>query len=389
MISVGPDPAARRDDRPAGPPESPFARRPGLPRRLLRPFLWGPAWLFGAASLVSGLAVLAALPVLQFLSLGYLLEAGGRVARTGRLRDGFLGVWRAALVGAAAASAWLLLLPLRLVASLTASARLIDPDSGVTRGWETGLAVVTVLTVLAEVLAAQCLLAIWRGGRLGYFVQPFTHPIRWYVEVRDTVWDFVLSLRLPYYFWLGVRGFAGGLAWLALPVTLLALGTKVPAAGLLGGLLLAVVLLYVPFLQMRFAAENRFRALFAWRAVRADFRRAPVAFAVALVVALLFAVPLYLLKIELVPREVTWLPGLVFIVFIFPARLLAGWAVGRARRREAPRHWLFRWAARPVMLAAAAVYVGVVFFTQFTSWHGVASLYEQHAFLLPVPFLGG
>jgi hypothetical protein len=29
----------------------------------------------------------------------------------------------------------------------------------------------------------------------------------------------------------------------------------------------------------------------------------------------------------------------------------------------------------------------IVYFTQFTSWHGVASLYEQHAFLLPVPFL--
>src|SRR5438045_7866522 len=49
-------------------------------------------WLFGAATLVVGLAVLAAVPILQFLTLGYLLEAGGRVARTGKLRNGFIGV---------------------------------------------------------------------------------------------------------------------------------------------------------------------------------------------------------------------------------------------------------------------------------------------------------
>ena len=43
------------------------------------------------ATLIVALAVLAVLPIMQFLSLGYLLEAGGRVARTGRLREGFIG----------------------------------------------------------------------------------------------------------------------------------------------------------------------------------------------------------------------------------------------------------------------------------------------------------
>src|SRR5262245_20787945 len=45
--------------------------------RCLRGAFWTVTWLFGAASLMIGLAVLAALPILQFLSLGYLLEAGG------------------------------------------------------------------------------------------------------------------------------------------------------------------------------------------------------------------------------------------------------------------------------------------------------------------------
>ena len=51
--------------------------------------------------------VLAALPVLQFLSLGYLLEAGGRVARSGRLREGFIGVRTAAATHNAIDASWL------------------------------------------------------------------------------------------------------------------------------------------------------------------------------------------------------------------------------------------------------------------------------------------
>ena len=34
------------------------------------------------------------------------------------------------------------------------------------------------------------------------------------------------------------------------------------------------------------------------------------------------------------------------------------------------------------------VYGFFVWLSQYLSWYGVASLYEQHAFLLPVPFMG-
>jgi hypothetical protein len=33
------------------------------------------------------------------------------------------------------------------------------------------------------------------------------------------------------------------------------------------------------------------------------------------------------------------------------------------------------------------LYVLILFFTQYTTWEGIYSLYQQHAFLLPVPFL--
>ena len=127
--------------------------------------------------------------------------------------------------------------------------------------------------------------------------------------------------------------------------------------------------------------------MFELRAVRAMFCRAPVAFWFALFVTLLSAIPLYLLKIELTPREVTWLPSLMFVAFIFPARLLTGWAVGRANRRSTPRHFIFRWLSRLAALPVVGAYALIVYFTQYLSWYGPASLLEQHAFLVPVPFL--
>jgi hypothetical protein len=351
-------------------------------------------WLFGVAVLMIGLAVLAALPVLQFLSLGYLLEAGGRVARSNRLRDGFIGVRLAARLGGIVLGSWLMLLPARFVADLAYSAQIIDPGGRVAAGWRIGLFVLIALTALHISLACA------RGGRLRYFFWPFNfiwvllRLLRggYYAEARDTVWDTFLSLHLPYYFWLGLRGFAGALTWLVLPVTLLALGRLsnplAPLVGFLGALLLALVLVYLPFLQMRLAMTNRLAAVFEILQARRNFRHAPWAFAFAFVVTLLFALPLYLLKIEMVPREAAWLPSLVFIAFIFPARLLTGWAMGRAVHRAAPRHWFFRWTGRLPFLPAALFFVLIVFFTQYTSWNGVWSLYEQHAFLVPVPFFG-
>ena len=70
--------------------------------------------------------------------------------------------------------------------------------------------------------------------------------------------------------------------------------------------------------------------------MRKRFRQAPWAFALTLFLTALFALPLYLLKIEMIPRETVWLPSLVFLAFIFPARVLTGWAYARAARRISP-----------------------------------------------------
>jgi hypothetical protein len=393
-------------------------------------------WCFGVFSLIVGLAFLSAIPVLNLLSLGYLLEVSGRIARTGKFTAGFVGMRKASRVGSAVFGAFLVLLPLRFTLSMATQGRIIDPTSSATEGWA------FAHFLLSIVLGIHVLIACARGGKLRHFLWPFPHPLRpvfwlggkllavaawplrklgvlpqpvqvevvdalprpesrlrrWlrapvaetargYTLARDAVWDFVVSLRLPYYFWLGARGFVGTVVWLAIPVTCLALGHRAPLLGFLGAALLAFVVLHLPFLQARFAAHNRLSAIFELRAVRRQFQRAPIAWWTAVATTLLFALPLYLAKIEMVPAEIGSVLSLLFVVFIFPARLLTGWAYARSLRREQPRHWVFRWMSSLAMVPVAGFYVLVIFFTQYLAWYGKLSLIEQHAFLVPAPFL--
>jgi hypothetical protein len=280
-------------------------------------------------------------------------------------------------------------LPLYFISIQAEAAQIIAPNSSIAKQWHTWL------SVLATLAALHATAALLRGGRLRHFANPLNLP--WllvravrgglYTEARDRLWNTVVGLRLPYYFWLGVRGFLGAFLWLAIPLLLLGLGHRAPLVGVIGGLMLAVVVLYVPFLQVRFARDNRLRTFREFRQVRAAFRRAPLAFALALWVHLSFAMPLYILKIELIPRDLVFLEGLMFLLFIFPARLLGGWAYARGARRAVPRFWLFRWSGRLAVVPVVLAYVFVVFLSQHLGWKGITTLYEQHAFLLPVPFV--
>lgn len=353
----------------------------------------GLEWLFGFVALLVLVAACSVVPVLNFLSLGYLLHVSGTVARTGRFRDGFIGVRKAAVLGSIAAGTWIVVWPARLVSKMWKDAELISPGSGVARAWHAGLVVVIAITLVH--LFWSCV----RGGKLRHFLWP--QPLRFmrwlrtgqkFEGVQSRITDYVVGLHLPTYFWLGLRGFVGALAWLIVPVGILLAATRLPVGGsvllsLLGGGLLLAVAIHLPFLQARFAESGRFGAMFELREVRRLFLRAPLAFWFSLLITLLFAVPLYLLKIELTPKELAWLPSLLFVVFIFPARVLTGWAMSRATRREEPRHWFARWAARLGIVPVAVFYTLVVYFTPYLSWNGTWSLLEQHAFLVPAPLM--
>jgi len=347
--------------------------------------------LLGIVCMPLGLAILSSIPLLNFIALGYLLEAGARIARSGKLRDGFFGIRRAGRVGGLFVGIWLTLIPVGLVTSMAQSAELIDPTSQVAKQWYYGSIAATVFAVIHIALAC-----LW-GGKLRHFLLPMLHPVFAYlsftrcnplVRARDGVWTFFVEAQPWYFFWLGLRGGLGALLWLALPISLLAVGWKVPILGFLGFFALLPVLVILPFLQMNFARHNDLSKMFDVRAVLRMYVRAPWACSLALFITFLFALPLYLLKIQFVPRDVLFLPAIVFIAFIWPARLLVGWVCAFAERRRERRHWVFIISAAIPILAVVFVYGFFVWLSQYLSWNGVVSLYEQHPFLLPVPFTG-
>jgi len=378
-------------------PPLPVEARKALPwpRRFVD--TWGRFFdlLVGLATLIPFLAVISAIPVLNLLSLGYLLEASARVARSGNLRDGLVGIVGFAATGKIVLAVWVWWLPVRLVHSFWEDAELIAPGSSTADGLRFFL--VFLIIAISLHLVWACL----RGGELRYFLWPAPlRLIRWLgkefepIAVFGKIPDFLRSLRIGHFFRLGAFGFAGAALWLILPVAILMAASSLENPGisalgsLIGGLLLGLVALYLPFLQTRFALTGRFTEFLSPGEAGKSFSKAPLAFWVALATTLLFALPLYLLKIELTPDEVAWLPNLLFVLFIFPARLLLGWAVSRAERREAPRNRVSRWTARLAAIPVVAVYVFIVWLTQYLSWHGSLGLLEQHAFLVPAPLLG-
>lgn len=353
----------------------------------------GVEWITGLLTLLVALAALSVVPVVNLLSLGYLLEASSRVAKTGRFRDGFVGVRQAAGWGRVLLATWLVLWPARFFYGLWRDAELVAAGSGVARGWRWGFLLVALASIAH--IAWACL----RGGKLRHFLWPA--PLRFWRWLRGAdslehgrglVTKPIAKLRLGHYFRLGWLGFLTGLLWLIVPVSLLFAGSKLPPGGgallgLMGSALLFVVAFHLPFLQTLAARDHDFSAGFDWRRLRDLARRAPWAFTIALAATLLGAIPLYLLKIEFPPREITWLPSLFFVVFLFPARLLTGWAIHRAQRKEQPAHWFWRWTARLGSWPVVAFYVLVVYLTPYLTWHGALSLLDQHAFLVPATFL--
>jgi hypothetical protein len=120
--------------------------------------------------------------------------------------------------------------------------------------------------------------------------------------------------------------------------------------------------------------------------VRRLFKNAPFSWMITMLVTLTLALPMYLFKVALPPSDAMWLVTIVFIVSIYPVKVITGWAYHRAVHRERRAFYGFRWLTRIVLLPFLATYVFLLFFTQFIGEHGKLVLFEHHAFLLPAPF---
>jgi hypothetical protein len=360
----------------------------------LRFLAWATTLLFGLASLVLMLAVIAAIPVVNFIALGYLLEAQGQLARTGRWSRCFPLLGLAPRLGSIAFGIWFWLLLVRFVSDAASDARLIAPNSPADRGWNAALMAISVAVTL------HLLLAIAAGGSFWSFFRPIRSARRvWSAVRKGEYWqqaeaglsEFVNALRLPHHFWLGLRGFAGTFAWLFIPTVLFAALQDTNKPGqvlvmLLGGLVLIPVLSLVPFLQAHFAAQQKLSAFRDWRLMRELFARAPIRWFLAIVLLYTLALPLYLFKIAAPPQDALWFLTLIFIVTIYPAKLVVGWAYYCAQHTST-LHWrMVRWPLGWVLWPLLAFYLLMLFLTPAIGAAGRRVLFEHHALLLPTPF---
>ncbi|MBT5020366.1 MAG: DUF4013 domain-containing protein, partial [Planctomicrobium sp.] len=324
-------------------------------------------YLFASLSLMLVLAVVAAIPLVNFYVLGYFVNVEGRVAKSGRFRDGFPLLHVAPRLVTIAGGIWLFLLPLRFLAGFAADAHLIDSGSQSDVGLHLGLNVAWVLVSL------HLILALARGGTFWCFVRPFKNFF-WlirqlragnYLSTADQqIQEFVQRLEIRKHYWLGLRGFAVAFIWLLLPTALYTIAEDPEGLQILltiiGGFLLTVTLSWVPFLQARFAAEDRFAAGFQLREIRSLYSYAPIVWSLAVVGLYLMSLPLYLFKAFLLPQDAMWPITFIFVLSIYPTRLITGWAYQRAvQKRAADRrsHWIVRWLMGGTLIPVLGIYV--------------------------------
>lgn len=355
---------------------------------------WMAARLLDFGSLCVLLALVAAVPVVQFASLGYLLLAAANLAEGKRWSSALPGLRLAGKFGTFALLTALLWLPVWFVTDLSYSAQLLQPGSGSAALWRVGAFVVTFLWITHVAWAAM------RGGRWWHLL--WAQPIRFALDIwrpstwqrtSDRLYELVEHMQLPRLWWLGLRASFGAFLWIVLPASLMLVGLRnqeLSVAGLvgfIGAAGMSFVVLYLPFIQIEFAKSGRFRDFLSIQKVRRRFGYRPWIHTLALLLLCVLCLPLYLLRIEATPAQLVWAPALVFVAFMLPAKLMLGAAMGWADRRtqggKPPRRFYNKWPARIVGFLAAWIYVGFLYVAQVIA---TDVMIFQHAFLVPAPF---
>ena len=404
MLTEPPPTSPPADIEPSGLPVTfaPLEERLG-PGRF--PGIWKPirmvAWFvhlgFGTFCLVLLLAILAAIPGLNILTLGYLVDPQRRVAESGRLRDGFPLMLLAPRLGVICFFTLLFLIPIALQATRVSDAAVIlsPTDVRVVR-------MATVLRVMQTIIAVHLLLAIARGGTVGCFLRPFKN-LRWMLKQLFTEQgrqnmshgaEQVLQLIRPvHHFWIGLKAFFGAVCWLLIPTGLLvaysAPGRIAPIYGVLsflGVVLMIPVTAWLPSLQVHQAVTGRFRSIFQVSAARRIIRNTPLSWMLSTILIYVMTFPLYLTKIKLLPADALLVLTPFFILLTYPARILVAWAYHRGMNRHRVAWFPVRWSCRLMMTVLLAGYAGFLFLTPFISELGKAAPLENQAFLSPVPY---
>ncbi|MFN9717768.1 MAG: hypothetical protein ACK58L_03680 [Planctomycetota bacterium] len=394
--------------------------------RPIQSALWVIHVAFGTVSLILILAILAAIPGLNILTLGYLVEPQRRVALSGRLRDGFPMLALAPRLGMIVFVSGLLLIPVGIQAARVSDASVIlGAASDVVRGMSLNLRRLEWLTATAILLyiASTFHAAGKQAADLNSAPSAFRRTVRWFTRGRFITWIFrpltdivrlvwrlrrregwtelmdgienVLNLVQPVqHLWLGFKAFFGAVLWLLIPTGLVVAysspGRTEPIFGILsflGVLLLIPVTAWLPQLQVHQAVTGKFRSIFSISAARRIIRNAPFSWMMTTILLFVMTFPLYLAKIRLPPADAMWLITPFFIVLTYPTRILVAWAYHRGTFKfEEKANFFLRWGCRLVMLPLLFLHAGFVFFTPAISELGKNAPLEHQAFLGPVPY---
>lgn len=390
LLNTSESPRISLDER-LGPGRFPGIWKP------IRSAFWFLHVAFGTACLVLVLAILAAVPGLNLLTLGYLLEPQKRVAISGRLRDGFPLLVLAPRLGVIVFFSFLFLIPIRVQAMRVSDAAVI-----------LGTAHATVqqmhlnLQILQAVIAVHLLLAIGRGGTVGCFLRPIRN-LRWFWstfltqdgrrEMSAGIDEVLQRVRPLHHFWIGVKAFFGAVGWLLIPTGLLVVysapdrTTPIFAVlSLIGVILMIPVTAWLPLLQVHQVVNGRFMSIYHIRAARRVIASAPLCWMLTTVLLYAMTFPLYLTKIKLLPADALLVLTPFFIILTYPARVLVAWAYHRGMAKEGPACLPVRWFLKLLMIPLLAGYAGFLFLTPFVSELGKAAPLENQAFLSPVPY---
>jgi hypothetical protein len=348
-LSAMPEPDTRWEEmsRAVGPGPFPGIRSP------LRSLLWLVRVITGIVFLIGLLAALAAVPGLSLLALGLMLAAEAEVARTGKLRNAFPLLPVSTRTGTILLVVGLFLLPIWLTSSLAAAHGVIAQSSPTAPNPQrTALVVFQVIIFLHLAAAIAC------GGSVGCFVRPIRNFRRLKQGLLDGSWkdgvnrwsEWLMSVFRPLeHRFLAIKATVGAVIWLFIPTAMLALSTHphedpvVPAViSVIGGILLIPVVSWLPLLQAHQAVTGRLRDIFDVRTVRKIIARVPLHWAIATILLYAAAIPLYLTKVRLLADDAIWLLTPLFILLIYPTRLMFGWVYARGQSRSEPARRLIR-----------------------------------------------
>jgi hypothetical protein len=378
------------------------------------------AWLLrtgiGIVVLVALLALASAIPIVNVVAMGYLMETQGRVARTGRLRSAIYLVPAAWRSGIALLAVWLFLLPIQFLSGLARDSWLLAPGGAAAWWWSGALVLASILVATHLVLAIGCGAAWWR------FFRPINNA-RWLAarfrggnywrDADRAIREFLAAFQFANLFRLGLIGYIAVYFWLVVPTLLFTMLDDVTSRGqlmvfVIGCVTVALTLTWLPLMLAHVAAEARVGAMLELTTVLRVAGRTPFRWALATAILLACSVlPLLytaLFKIRIPPHDARWDLMLVFLLTAIPARIFIGWVYHRARQQPPPLTtagiptagiptaacgWPWRiWQT----LNASALGVGVGYYVYFLYLAqtggelGQRAVWQYHALLQPLPF---